>query len=99
MRVVVTEAAQVNLLEIGDFIKPHNPVRAVSFVDELLDCCYSLAAMPRAYPLVPRYEHWGMRRRVHGNYLIFYRVREDLVEVVHVLHGARDYEALLFPDG
>jgi plasmid stabilization system protein ParE len=38
--------------------------------------------------------HWGIRRRVHGNYLIFYRVREELVEVVHVLHGARDYETL-----
>jgi hypothetical protein len=22
---------------------------------------------------VPRYEHWGIRRCVYGNYLIFYR--------------------------
>ena len=37
-----------------------------------------------------------LRRRVHGNYQIFYRVTDDLVFVVRVLHGARDYEALLW---
>ena len=47
---------------------------------------------------MPRYEHWGIRRCVHGNYLIFYRVREDAVDIVHVLHGAMDYESMLFPD-
>jgi toxin ParE1/3/4 len=51
------------------------------------------------YPLVSRYEHLGIRRRPFGNYLIFYRVGAEAIEVVHVLHGARDYEALLFPEG
>jgi ParE toxin of type II toxin-antitoxin system, parDE len=32
-----------------------------------------------------------------GNYLIFYRIGLDHVEVLHVLHGAQDYEAILFP--
>jgi toxin ParE1/3/4 len=41
----------------------------------------------------------GVRRLVHGNYLMFYRITEEQVEVVHVLNGARDYEPLLFPEG
>ncbi|MGZ8218664.1 type II toxin-antitoxin system RelE/ParE family toxin [Methylomagnum sp.] len=53
--------------------------------------------MPRAFPLIPRYERHGIRRRAHRDYLIFYRVGEGFVEVIHILHGARDYEALLFP--
>ena len=53
---------------------------------------------PRAYPLVPRYEHFGIRRRPFGRYLIFYRVNEDAIEIIHILHGARDYEAILFPE-
>jgi toxin ParE1/3/4 len=48
--------------------------------------------------VVPRYEHLGIRRRPFGNYLIFYRVGADAIEVVHILHGARDYEPLLFPE-
>jgi hypothetical protein len=46
----------------------------------------------------PRHEHLGIRRRPFGNYLIFYRVGADVVGVVHVLDGARDYERLLFPE-
>ena len=45
-----------------------------------------------------RYKHLGIRRRVHGNYLIFYRLRGDLIEVIHILHGAMDYGALLSPE-
>ncbi|MGX2039102.1 type II toxin-antitoxin system RelE/ParE family toxin [Methylocaldum sp. MU1018] len=99
MRVVITDSAKANLVEIGEFIRLHNPARAATFVDELLDHCDALADMPRAYPLIPRYEHYGIRRCVHRDYLIFYRILEDedLVEIIHILHGARDYELLLFP--
>jgi addiction module RelE/StbE family toxin len=98
MKVFFAPAAKLDLLSIGDNIGQENPTRAVSFVDELIDRCYTLADLPRRYPLVPRYEHWGIRRCVYGNYLIFYRVREDAVDIVHVLHGAMDYESMLFPD-
>jgi plasmid stabilization system protein ParE len=54
--------------------------------------------MPYGFALVPRYERHGIRRRVHGNYLIFYRIDADRVTVIHVLHGARDYAAVLFDE-
>ena len=44
-----------------------------------------------------RYAASGVRRRVHGNYLIVYRVQDRRV-VLHILHGARDYAAVLFPE-
>jgi plasmid stabilization system protein ParE len=31
--------------------------------------------------------------------LIFSRISDDRIEVLHVLHGARDYESILFPEG
>ena len=68
----------------------------MSFIEELRDRCLSLADTPLAFPLVPRYERSGVRRRVHGNYLIFYRVEAKQVVVLHVLHGAMDYAGLLF---
>lgn len=56
--------------------------------------------MPKRYPLVPRHQSDDIRRRVHGNYLIFYRIiGPAAVEVIHVLHGAMDYERLLSPEG
>ena len=98
MRIVITAAAKADLIAIGSFIRPHNPERAATFVDELLDRCHALADIPRAYPLIPRYEKWGIRRRcVHRDYLIFYRVHEESIEVIHILNGSQDYEAWLFP--
>lgn len=96
MKVVLTEAAKADLIEIGEFIGDHNPKRAASFVNELLNRCEALGDMPRAFPLIPRYEHHGVRRLVHRDYLIFYRLNGERVEVLHVLNGARDYESLLF---
>lgn len=99
MIVVFSAVAEAELEAIGDWIAKDSPQRALSYVVELREACLKLGRTPRALPLVPRYEHSGIRRRVHGNYLIFYRIGERYVEIVHVLHGARDYEAVLFPEG
>lgn len=98
MRVVLTDVAYTDLLRIGAAIRVDNPRRAATFVAELYECCQSLSSMPRAFPLLPDWTDRGVRRRPYGNYLIFYRINGELIEILHVLHGARDYEAILFPD-
>lgn len=99
MIVVLTDQALADLTHIGDYIASDNPERAIRFVKELLDRCRRLEAMPRAFPLVPRYEASGVRRYPYGNYLIFYRVGADQVDILHILNGAQNYEAILFPQG
>jgi len=89
--------AEADIMSIGDYIAADNRPSAVRFVDALLQRCADLADMPRAFPLVPRYEASGVRRRNYGRYAIFYRVSGDKVEVLHILHGAQDYERVLFP--
>jgi len=96
--VVLTDEAEADLEQIGDYIVQDDPIRAVTFVQELRQRCERLADAPEAFPLVPRYEKTGVRRRVHGNYLIFYRIGSRTIDVIHILHGAMDYERLLFPE-
>jgi plasmid stabilization system protein ParE len=96
MKVVVSREAEADLVEIALFIAQDNKARALSFTRELRHAARQLGEMPHAFPLIPRYEHAGIRRRPFGNYLIFYTVEKDCVAIVHVVHGARDYEALLF---
>ena len=98
MKVVLAKSAITDLESIADWIAADSPERAVSFIELLRRRCLQLADAPRAYPLVPRYESKGIRRRPVGDYLIFYRLTGSVVEIVHVLHGARDVEALLFPE-
>ncbi len=99
MIVRILPDAEAELEAIGDYIARDNPLRAVSFVRELRDRCMSLADMPLAFPLVPRYEDRGVRHRVHGNYQIFYRVvglPAGRIDVIHVLHSTRNAAVILF---
>jgi plasmid stabilization system protein ParE len=98
MIVELTSEAERDLEEIGDYIARDNPRRALSLVEELRAKCLDLANVPLGYPLVPRYEGHGVRRCIHGAHLIFYRADEDKVIVLHILHAAMDYSAILFPD-
>ncbi|ARM89500.1 toxin-antitoxin system toxin RelE/ParE family protein [Rhizobium sp. CIAT894] len=74
------------------------PQRAAGFIHELVERRERLAETPNGFSLVPRYEHTGVRRRPYGNYLIFYRVSEVSIEILHVLNGAQDFESILFPE-
>lgn len=96
MRVRLSSEARQDLFAIGDYIARDNPPRAQPFVAELAAKCASLGEMPKAHSLVPRYAQKGIRRRVHGNYQIFYRADDAEIVVIRVLHGARDHTALLF---
>ncbi len=96
MKVRITAEAERDLEGFGDYIAQDKLPRALSLIKELRDKCLSLADAPLAFPLVPRYENRGVRRRVHGNYLIFYRIEAKQVVVLHVLHGAMDYSGILF---
>jgi toxin ParE1/3/4 len=98
LRVRFSSQAEVDLERIGDIIAIDNARRAVSFVRELRAKCESIGRMPLAHPVVVQRPGLGMRRRVHGNYLIFYRLTDTAAIIVRILHGAMDHERLLFPD-
>ncbi len=97
MNVVITPPARADLFSIGAWIEQDNPDRAVTFVEELYDACLKLRGFPRAYPLLSGHEESGIRKYSYRRYLIFYAILNDRVEVLRILHGARDYEAILFP--
>jgi toxin ParE1/3/4 len=97
MKLLITPEARRDLESIGDWIANDSPLRALTFVEELESACAEILLFPEKYPIAIRYEKIALRRKVHGNYLIFYRVVTDQVQIIHILHGARDYEGLLLP--
>lgn len=98
MRVRLTRRAEADLDGIAACIARDNPSRAATFVEELYEKCMTLADVPGVFPLIPRYEALGVRRRVHRDYLILFTVTGETISVVRVLHGARDYLPLVLRD-
>lgn len=96
MKVEFTTPALLELEGIAEWIAQDNPDRAYAFVEELEKACLAIGRRPRAYPYFDRRRARGVRRRVYGNYLIFYREGSGRVEILHVIHGARDYAPIVF---
>lgn len=98
MQVVFTHAAESDLDSIADHIAADNPARALSFILELRERCAGLAELPFGYAVARRLAGNDIRRRVHRDYLIFYRVDAERIEILRILHGAMDYERLFEAD-
>ncbi|MEO7787748.1 MAG: type II toxin-antitoxin system RelE/ParE family toxin [Sphingomicrobium sp.] len=69
----MTPDALADLDRIAEHIEADNPARAISFVEELREVARRLADLPQGFPLVPRYERYGIRRRSYRRYGILYR--------------------------
>jgi toxin ParE1/3/4 len=86
-------SARRDLLEILEYIARDKPGAALRHVDRLEEACWKLAKNPQLGSerddLLPNLRAWSV-----GKYVIFFRPAEDGVEVVRVVHGARDHGKL-----
>ena len=95
--------AAADLIDIASYIAEDNPDAAERFLDAAeaaFDLLASMPSMGRAVtfqsPATQGIRVW----RIQGfeRYLIFYRAVEGGIEIVRVLHGARDIEGLFADD-
>ena len=91
-RVEFRPAAARDLEDIGDYVAQHSPQAALALIRRLRETCRSLAEMPYAARARPELGE-QIRSRPVGRYTVFFRPREDGIEVVRVLHGRRDVAA------
>ncbi len=99
-RLVYLAAAERDLLSILEYIARESSSAAIgrTFTERLQGQCAKLASLPgtlgRARPeLRP-----DLRSFPFGNYVIFFRYRDDTLEVVNVLERHRDIDAF-FSEG
>ncbi|HZA66841.1 MAG TPA: type II toxin-antitoxin system RelE/ParE family toxin [Geminicoccaceae bacterium] len=92
-RIIVSPLAQADIDEIWDYIARDSTLNADRFVDRIEQRFGLLAANPRLG--VARDDlRPGLRRFTHARYLIYYRPIRGGIEVVRVVHGARDESSL-----
>ncbi|HEX5103995.1 MAG TPA: type II toxin-antitoxin system RelE/ParE family toxin [Pirellulaceae bacterium] len=99
MKVHWTERARRNLRAIHDYIAEDSPNYAIRMVDRITRKTESLARFPMLGHVVPEYEaeqgtEPTVRQILEGNYRVIYRLRPDRVQVLTVIHGARQLPPL-----
>lgn len=90
MRVRLSPESKADLKATARWIYRDNPERAHTFSAELRSACSNLAFYPARYPIVLTLDGHAVRKRVHGDYLILCRVLRTEIEIIGVVHGARD---------
>ncbi|MBV9489785.1 MAG: type II toxin-antitoxin system RelE/ParE family toxin [Verrucomicrobia bacterium] len=88
-QVILSPTAENDLEGIVAYIAVENPAAAERFGLESFDAALTLAELPRRGR--PFRRDGRIRRIVHGNYLIIYRLNEveKTVEVLRFWHAAR----------
>ncbi len=89
-RIVYSRRAQHDLDVIYERVARDSaePETARRLIEGMLDACDSLAKFPERFAIYPHAPRWRMMPI--GNYLVFYRVAEDVVLMGHVRHAARE---------
>ncbi|WJY16922.1 type II toxin-antitoxin system RelE/ParE family toxin [Pectobacteriaceae bacterium CE90] len=99
MKLGISPLAEQDMEAIGDYIAQDNPVRAVSFMEELYQQCLLIAETPVIYRERPELGQC-VRSCSYGRYLIVFSVLDTEVRVERLLHGSRDITTLFAgPDG
>ena len=86
---MILEEAHEDLRNIVAYIASENPGAAEKLGGELLDEVMSLESLPYRGSRVKKRR--GLLKLIHGNYLIYYRIREQkkIVEILAFKHGAQ----------
>ena len=96
-KVKIYPAAKQDLLDIVDYLNTLSPDAALRYYDLLTEEIAGLSYMPERCPrpkdlaLAAK----GYRCLLVKNYLVFYVVDRDTVQIRRVLYGRRDYSSLL----
>jgi len=95
-RVKYLPVAQRDLVEIIDYIRIDSPDSAMGFLNRFDKAVVKLENSPLmgTLPKDNRLQSLGYSILVIDNYLIFYVVKDSIVEIRRILHGKRRYSFL-----
>ena len=99
MKIEWSPRAERELTQLRDYIAQDSPFYARQFIERLV-LAEGLATLPRSGRTVPEAGHQDAIREVlYQGYRLIYRIRDDqqLVQIVTVLHGARDLAHMASP--
>lgn len=100
-KLILRPLAIEDLKSAVDYIAADNPEAAHRLATSTVACFNEILARPEGHPVYDRIPAVAAKKirkaTVQGfkSYLVFYRVHSDAVEVLRVLHAARDLDSLL----
>lgn len=93
MKIVWTEPAVEDLRELHSYIARDSELYASEFISRIISAVQRLAEHPQLGRMVPEANEETIRELLYRNYRIIYRITTNRIELLSVIHGARDLKA------
>lgn len=96
-RIRIYPTAEQDLADVIEYLNTFSREAAVRYYDLLTEEIAGLAVMPERWPR-PRdlaLAAKGYRYLIVKDYLVFYMVVGDMVQIRRILYGRRDYKSIL----
>ena len=90
MKILWTEPSIEDLRNLHGYIARDSKIYATIFVQRIILAVERLADFPRLGRVVPEADEEMIRELLFQNYRIIYRINNDLIEILTVIHGRRD---------
>jgi len=94
MRLEWTDPAVEDLQDIVDYIARDSSFYADVVAERIVLAVERLASFPRSGRIVPEADDPRIREVIVQSYRVMYRVKQRMVQVLAVLHSARDLAAM-----
>ncbi|HHV15695.1 MAG TPA: type II toxin-antitoxin system RelE/ParE family toxin [Gelria sp.] len=96
-KVKIYPAAQMDLNDIVNYLNTLSPQAAIRYYDLLVEKIGSLVEMPERCPFVRNValKAKGYRYLIVENYLVFFVVKSDTVQIRRIVYNKRQYKGLL----
>jgi addiction module RelE/StbE family toxin len=89
MKIRWSHEALDRLIEIEDYISKDSSVRAIQFVDQLIEHAELLSGKPLMGRIVQELANPDIRELVFKKYRIIYRLKEKRIDILTVFEGHR----------
>ena len=89
MKVHWTNTALNNLRAIHEYTAQNSKIYADRLIDRLTRRSEQIGLFPRSGRMVPEYRRDDIREVIERPYRIIYRLKENQIDVLAVVHGAR----------
>ena len=96
-KIAWTEDGSSSFEEVIEYIAKDSPYYAGITAEKIFSSIERLEDSPGICRIVPEYNNPNIREIIYKSYRIVYKIVEDTIFVVLVVHGARDLKALLVP--
>jgi plasmid stabilization system protein ParE len=93
MKILWTDPAIEDLRNLHSYIAKDSEEYASSFVERIILSVDKLADFPGIGRMVPEAEQETIRELLYHGYRIIYRIKNEIIEILTVVHGRRELDS------